>query len=274
MIEQPTTEQKAWRVIGASVTGTSHLRQERGCEDVHAYQQIGDDFLCLVAADGAGTASQAAWGALKAVQTTLSTAILLFCTTGGFEQEEQVRQTAKEMLTLVRQTIESSVMSSHANEAAYLPSSSFALPLREFATTLLCAIVTKHWLVTLQIGDGAIVIQRNDDRLESLSSPSTNEYINETQFLTDDDFLTHVTYTVLARKDIRCIALLTDGLQMLAMHYPTNTPFLAFFAPLFTIAAQADTTEDTLQRFLTSARINARTDDDKTLVIAVRQVQS
>lgn len=273
MSEHTASPQQAWQVMGASVTGTSHLRQQRTCEDAHAYEQKKDNFLCLAVADGAGTASYAAQGAQEAIQATLSTARAKFYEQEEFEQEEQVRQTLSEMTVTIRQMVEARIATTQTVTTTYLPSDALSLSLREYATTLLCVVVTTQWLATLQIGDGAIVIQHSNGKLESLSSPSTSEYINETHFLTDDDFLSHVAYKVLPRKDIHRIALLTDGLQMLAMNFPANSPFPSFFLPLFNMIDQSNFTEHTLQTFLASERVNIRTDDDKTLILAVQQVQ-
>jgi hypothetical protein len=55
------------------------------------------------------------------------------------------------------------------------------------------------------------------------------------------------------------------------MNYPDNTPYQPFFAQMFSFARRPDATEMELQAFLTSERVCARTDDDKTLVLVVCQ---
>jgi hypothetical protein len=70
---------------------------------------------------------------------------------------------------------------------------------------------------------------------------------------------------------VATIALLSDGLQMLALKFPSWDPFTPFFDPLFkfagdvtdAVAAKAD-----LERFLGSKKVRSKTDDDVTLVIA------
>ena len=71
------------------------------------------------------------------------------------------------------------------------------------------------------------------------------------------------------------IAVFSDGLQSLALQYETKTPYEPFFAPFFTYletASKSDAeVEEELRDYLDSPRVNARTDDDKSLVLAVRR---
>ena len=62
--------------------------------------------------------------------------------------------------------------------------------------------------------------------------------------------------------------------QRLALNMASNTPHEPFFAPFFNTLAtstpeQRDALETSLRTFLGSAAVNERTDDDKTLVLAV-----
>ena len=68
---------------------------------------------------------------------------------------------------------------------------------------------------------------------------------------------------------------MTDGVQHLAIAYPTNEPYPRLFGPLFEYAdththLDAETRAADLNAFLDSDAVNAETDDDKTLVLAVR----
>lgn len=72
------------------------------------------------------------------------------------------------------------------------------------------------------------------------------------------------------------VALLSDGLQRLALHYQTRTAHAAFFKPM--LATLRDASEDALESlsarledYLSSPAVNERTDDDKTLVLASRR---
>ena len=66
---------------------------------------------------------------------------------------------------------------------------------------------------------------------------------------------------------------MTDGLQRLALDFSAKQPHAEFFHPLFQaikISAKSDDLSTALKAFLNSPIINERTDDDKTLVLAVR----
>ena len=101
------------------------------------------------------------------------------------------------------------------------------------------------------------------------------EYENSTLYATDTESLREgLDYKYIIGK-IRDIAVFTDGLQRLALHYKTRTAHGPFFKPLFSyIKSKTDTNTEklnhSLDSFLNSLRINKRTDDDKTLVIASR----
>lgn len=73
------------------------------------------------------------------------------------------------------------------------------------------------------------------------------------------------------------VAVMSDGLLELAVNVSTNTPHPPFFKPLFQFVEAADDMERgkaLLEEFLNSERINARSNDDKTLVLARQTVQS
>ena len=263
----PQSPTSIWHVVGASVAGTSHQQTGKECEDAHDYRYH-SNLLLLAAADGAGSASQAKAGSTTAIEAVLSAAERILLQQREPEHEDEWRS----VLTLVLQAGREALVklaTGGSSPAEQRPSET--LPLREFATTLLLVIATVHWVAVAQVGDGAIVIQHGDGRLESLTPPEVREYINETHFLTDDDYLIQTEYTILSRAGLQGIALLTDGLQRVAMKLPENIPHTPFFIPLFKFAAKPDAKEAELRKFLEAERINARTDDDKTLLLAVYQ---
>jgi hypothetical protein len=105
----------------------------------------------------------------------------------------------------------------------------------------------------------------------SVTRPQRGEYANETNFLTQEDALERID-TVILDAPLQSLAVLSDGLLRLAMQMPAHEPHLPFFKPLFAFAAHpADLQEASakLAGFLASERVCARTDDDKSLVLAV-----
>ena len=258
-----------WRVVGASVVGTSHHKGGRGCEDAHAYRQRADGSLVLVVADGAGSAPRAADGSTCAVQTAASAADFALATRPVPTNEAEWRALLAGVLAETRAALE--------RQAAF--STPAAVPagggppaggLQDFATTLLVAVVALPWVAVLQLGDGAVVVQDGLGSFQAATVPDHGEYLNETAFVTSADYQARAQYHILSPTGLRGVALLSDGLQMLALNMTDTTPHAPFFTPLFSFVSSPTASEGTLAAFLDSERVNIRTDDDKTLLLAVR----
>ena len=124
-------------------------------------------------------------------------------------------------------------------------------------------------------GDRDLLWQR---RLELVFWPERGEYANTTRFLTDEDALATLQVGEFAAPPMD-VALMSDGLEPLALHYASKTVHAPFFDPLF---RSLQTTEGdgeiaalsaALESFLSSPRIAERSDDDLSLVIATRRPQ-
>lgn len=69
----------------------------------------------------------------------------------------------------------------------------------------------------------------------------------------------------------------SDGLQSLCLDYAKRVPHEGFFLPMIQTLRgikNASDLNDPLKAFLDSDAVNERTDDDKTLIIAVRAASS
>ena len=143
---------------------------------------------------------------------------------------------------------------------------------RELACTALLALVGPGSAAFGQIGDGAIVLG-DGNSYRTFHWPEPGEYANLTHFLTDDGYSERFAFAT-TYAPITEVAVLSDGLQRLALDFETKSPHAAFFRPLFDAlrsAADVEALVEPFRDFLDSPRVNARTDDDKTLVIAVRR---
>jgi hypothetical protein len=150
---------------------------------------------------------------------------------------------------------------------------------RDFACTLLGVIVEGNRAAAFQIGDGAVVVagDPDPDAFSVIIWPRRGEYANQTYFATDVDAPEQVELALIDRP-IDEVALLTDGLQGLALTYATCTAHAPFFRPVFAAVRREPPGESArltaaLAAFLGSARVNERTDDDKTLVLATRRAE-
>ncbi|MCB1824746.1 MAG: protein phosphatase 2C domain-containing protein [Candidatus Competibacteraceae bacterium] len=257
-------EPDGWRYVHASVAGVAHLADGIGCQDACAAQLLprpaSGPVLVLAATDGAGSATLSGVGAELACQTLLAEcAAWLAATPLDGDWTPAVAET---LFQQVRNALERLATDT-------------AQPVREFACTLLGAMVAADRALFLQIGDGAIVIGTPDEGYRPVFWPQGGEYANETYFVTDAGAATHLECAILTEPIVE-IALLTDGLQRLALHYRTRQAHQPFFRPLFqrlrehpepgcpTVLVTA------LERLLAGPAINQRTHDDKTLILATR----
>jgi hypothetical protein len=246
-----------WKYLAESVTGTSHARIGLPCQDSCLATCVAEGpeaVLILVCADGAGTARHASLGARLACEA-VSRAIHADLADG--QRVEEVQQvTALSWLRMAREELEQQAERSQEH-------------LREFASTLLLALVAEHAAVFAQVGDGAIVCLEGDS-YRPVFWPEVGEYVNCTNFITDQDFEGHLCFARVENPPSE-LSLFSDGLQRLALDYSTRTGYGPFLAPLFRQlreAADVGTLSGPLREFLDSPRINQRTDDDKTLILA------
>ena len=235
-----------WRAVGASVEGASHVARGVGCQDAHGVVTAPDGSLVVVVADGAGSAPRAAEGSALAVEATLDTLDWLLAVESPSVAVERAVGAARAALE------ESDDLSA-------------------LATTLLVVVVGSEEVAVARVGDGFAVARLDDGSLELLSADGEREFLNETTFLSSSDWEPSVS--VRPSTGVSGVAVLTDGLQLLAFDLTAGRPHAPFFEPLFAFAAAADcdaASEHELAAFLGSERVAARTDDDVTLVLCSR----
>ena len=143
----------------------------------------------------------------------------------------------------------------------------------DFATTLVMVVSNGTQVVTAHIGDGAIVARcAGSTDVNALSWPHNGEYASTTFFLTDA--APCVRIGVIDDYPIDRLALMTDGIERLALDFAGRIAHRPFFDGVFgTISPGQSTGPDRilsrrLAAFLDSDTVNARTDDDKTLILA------
>jgi len=145
------------------------------------------------------------------------------------------------------------------------------IEVRDLACTVLLAVLGEGHAVFAQIGDGAWIAETNGV-LGAVTWPQNGEFANETNFITSPDALDSMQFQKCSTP-LTAAAGFTDGIQALALHIGSRSVHIPFFQPMF--AALADSDDETsllspLINFLSSERVNERTDDDKTLVLARR----
>lgn len=239
-----------WQSVFASVLGTAHAEHNLACQDA-CRVHVDADYWIGVVSDGAGSASFGGEGAVYLVEhlpdivsvippTNMSLAVLTDCVA-------QVRHSLCDL----------------AVQAGRSP--------RDYACTLLLAVVCEQQAWFVQIGDGAMVVN-NGVTLGVVFWPEQGMYANMTHFLTDATALEYLQSCAVTTRVVD-VALLSDGLQRLSLNYAQQTAHTEFFVPMWNQLRQHRQLvllQQKLHIFLHSDKINARTDDDKTLVLASR----
>ncbi len=241
-----------WRVVGATVAGTSHQKLGQPCQDAAGWALGPDRCLIIAVADGAGSAKLGGEGAQLAVSTAVNYL-------AGRKSLGSGDSSKKDLVSALERAI--SALTSDAEKRD--------VELRDLATTLILVQATPNSVTALQVGDGSAIIGDLQSGVVGLTKPQVGEYINETSFITANDAMERVE-TVTHQGSVSGGAVFSDGLQMLALKMPEGTPHAPFFDPLLRFvgsAADAGAADDELRSFLASPRVISQTTDDLTLVL-------
>lgn len=248
-----------WRVVAGSAAGTSHIATGLDCQD-SCWAQVDTPagktaVLSIFVADGAGSAKHGGEGAELAINAAA---------------EFMQKKVAMPEFGLGDDFAVDCVMAIRA--VLFSAAEKAKVRAREFACTFLGIVSTNLGTLIMQIGDGGIVVDVGNG-LEVPIAPMSGEYANMTHFITDEDAVDRLESHAFSKPVLKAAAF-SDGVQRLALQMDTNTAHEPFFAPFFKVlstatAEQEDQLQDALMRFLNSEAVNERTDDDKTLALAV-----
>ena len=244
----------------ARVTGAAHLRHGAPCQDAGSVfiTKDGQSFVAVVA-DGAGSGRFSHIASDAAVNTVIKSLQGRLEGAGRVTKaslEEALRNAQTTLVDLERQM--------------RVPESRSV----DFACTCVIAVLQHDSLLLAQVGDGAVVV-RDNGRLECITPPEQREYVNETWFLNSFKSIERLSIAEVDSCGLSAIAVMTDGVQHMAIHYPSHRPHSAFFQPLFRYMETEAHLNDSersaeLRTFLDSEQARAATDDDKTLIVGVR----
>ena len=255
----------AWSVTSARVTGTSHQKTGTPCQDDGLWRTIpGSGDLVLVVSDGAGSGrltQDASAAAVRSCSYALENWVAKNRTLTLHGLKCAANQAADDVYDLCRRA------------QAARPGE---IQLRDFACTLVLVVLSGSKLRMLQIGDGAVVVE-TEQGFRCLTPPFDREFANETEFLVTPQALANPFTLELDASGLKGVAVMSDGVQNIGLEYPNNTPHPGLFRPLFHAVAAGRTRpqterDDALNRFLGQDFISESNDDDKTLILAIREV--
>jgi hypothetical protein len=260
MVGPSLTDRSRWRWAIASQIGTSHTRLGTRKQDA-ARCFIADGrsrALCILICDGAGSAPFGGQGA------TLIGRVVTMGLREHFRSRERL-PTDQEVWSWV----------DHARDRLALAADRKTSRRRDFASTMIMLVVTDEGLLVAHVGDGAAVARGRDGTWRALSWPESGEYASTTYFLTDDP----VPRLRIARfgPEFDACAVFSDGIEDLALDHKSTLPHQPFFRSMMTPLDTASTLGKSaslsaeLAKFLDGDRVCARTDDDKSLILASSQ---
>jgi hypothetical protein len=250
----------SWCYAAASAIGTTHQTSHTVCQDAHGLQFIDhlDAFVGIVS-DGAGSASQSQVGSRYTCDAVL----------------KGIRAVEPDML--FSKSLAADVLEHLRIELQQLADDA-GIDVREFACTMLVAIVGREKAAFWQIGDGATCFRARDaDCFSYAFWPEKGDYANVTFFITDKNAQSHLEFDI-ASTEIAELAMFTDGIERLALDFISGEAHTAFFTGLFPAfrglqaPGYSSDLSSQIAGFLSSERVNKRTDDDKTLLLASRTI--
>ena len=204
-------------------------------------------------ADGAGSASLAEVGA----QIAARKAVEVFSANGKTSGDDKS----------IRSSLAGAL--SEAQKAVRATASARQVEVGELATTLILVVATPALVGAAQLGDGIVVIRDAAGNITGVTTPESGEHVNETTFLNARRDLKHAQM-VLWRGSPTHVAVMSDGLQRLALQMPSGKPHGPFFTPLFNfLSNMVDSTQaqEQLEEFMGSPRVTGNTTDDLTLLL-------
>lgn len=217
--------------------------------------------VVAVVSDGAGSAAHADVASSSAV-AYFCEAVEAYVEAGGSIRELDREKVAGWLRGLVVQ------IEARARELGH--------SVRDYACTLLMAIVSSDAAAFMQLGDGAIVVSHGkEDGWAYVFWPQHGEYANTTNFVVSPNAESLFEFEVAPRR-IDEFALFSDGIEKLVLHDASKSVHQPFFDNMFPpVRAARDAgalvmLSSGLERYLSSPAICERTDDDKTLVLASR----
>lgn len=249
-----------WKWIAAAHKGTSHEKSGVRLQDAlkcFSVEKKKRSIFFAVVSDGAGSASHGGQGAS------------IVC--------RRFSQAARKHFLHESSIPNNSIIDAWADQARdsiFLAASRRNLTPRDFAATLVCVISDGKQSLIAHIGDGcAVLLDSKAKAWIAPSWPDHGEYASTTYFITDEsDLKLRVTRY---QNPIDSIALFSDGLERLALDFSEQKPFAGFLdgisRPLIqsTLTGKNVALSSALKRYLSSEVINSRTDDDKSLIIAI-----
>lgn len=276
-----------WIVVGASVQGNGHLKNDIPCQDNHAYEYLQNGWGIAITSDGAGSAKYSQIGSAFVVNRAMVHFKELIT------REEWIKKSllptdldwekkAFKVLKSIRDELE-------------LLSKKRECNIKDLSATIIVVIHSPFGLLTTHIGDGRAGYRNNSGEWYPVMTPHKGEESNQTIFIPSDfwniSFFEMKGITVpesrVIREQISAFTLMSDGCEKTSWlcnqyndetgkYYDPNIPYDRFFNPLIEtlLLFRSDNDplserEDKWYRFIKSGNESFEIEtDDKTMILA------
>lgn len=271
--------QSSWQVYGASSIGKSHIDSNLPNQD-SIYLQKTQDGLVAVVCDGAGSAKFSQAGAAFFSQSIgkmllslgVGRSVSIGVSHSGIALDlGQLKQQIIEQLSQIRLDLQSQ-----------LPAES---SLRDYHTTFTGLLIhSNHQAILVQIGDSPLITSQFVVRhphidyftnLQVYGDDSKNEYVNETHFITQDNWQSFLRVEPIDLSQVDCLALMSDGCADLVFEGASITPkiYRPFFGNLLFNLTQSQSAQQgsaIIEQALGNPATYRLTGDDKSLVVLLK----
>jgi hypothetical protein len=252
--------------VHASRQGAAHLKDGTPNQDsvVVAMPFLGrlGSAAVMAVSDGAGSARYSQHGSRAAcIAGVASLTRQLNRNPAIAIKEHLMRSALQRAVRSARRSVIEAAKSSHRTPGL--------VNVNEYACTMMLTLASAGLVGVAHVGDGCVVAG-NGEVWRLLSEPDNGEFANETRFLTNPQNLPRVT--VASGSDISCVAVITDGLQDVALSRG-KVPYDRFWTPLYRALNRSSPPAphavlDTLLRKVADA---GKATDDCTIAICVRR---
>ena len=270
--------QSSWQMYGASSIGKSHIDSNLPNQD-SIYLQKNEHSIAAVVCDGAGSAkfsqAGAAFFSQSIAQMLLGLSVSHSVSHSGIALDlGQLKQQIIEQLSQIRLDLQSQ-----------LPAES---SLRDYHTTFTGLLIhANHQALLVQIGDSPLITSQFVVRhphidyftnLQVYGDDSKNEYVNETHFITQDNWQSFLRVEPIDLSQVDCLALMSDGCADLVFEGASVTPkiYRPFFGNLLFNLTQSQSSQQgsaIIEQALGNPATYRLTGDDKSLVVLLKNQQ-
>ena len=267
--------QSSWQVYGASSIGKSHIDSNLPNQD-SIYLQKNEHSIAAVVCDGAGSAKFSQAGAAFFSQSIGKMLLSL-----GVSRSVSISGTAFDLVQ-VRQQIIEQLSQIRLDLQSQLPAES---SLRDYHTTFTGLLIhSNHQAILVQIGDSPLITSQFVVRhphidyftnLQVYGDDSKNEYVNETHFITQDNWQSFLRVEPIDLSQVDCLALMSDGCADLVFEGASVTPkiYRPFFGNLLFNLTQSQSSQQgsaIIEQALGNPATYRLTGDDKSLVVLLK----